>query len=146
MFPAGPTKVSFQDSSKSPLSSSLSSQRPEQGSFKAAEADVAQCGLHNLPDTSPPKWFRWSTPSAHASSPLMPDRRRRSPHAGRWATDPVQKPTPIICPTGPVSPACIMAREEPIVRRSWSIGSISAWTLSCSITQVATSTRALGTY
>ena len=49
-----------------------SSQRPEQGSFKAAEADVAQCWLDNLPDTSPPKWFRWSAPSAHASSPLMP--------------------------------------------------------------------------
>ena len=63
---------------------------------------MAQCGLDNLPDTSPPKWFRWSTPSAHASSPLMPDRRRRSPHADRWATDPVQQPTPTTCPTGPV--------------------------------------------
>ena len=33
---------------------------------------MAQCGLDNLPNTSPPKWFRWSAPSAHASSPLMP--------------------------------------------------------------------------
>ena len=33
---------------------------------------MAQCKLDNLPDTSPAKWFQWSAPSAHTSSPLMP--------------------------------------------------------------------------
>ena len=141
MFPAQ-QKSRSEDSSIPPLSSSLEFTETEQGSFKVAEADVAQCGLDNLPDTSPPKWFRWSTPSAHASSPLMPDRQRRSPHASRWATDPVQQPT--TCPTGPVSPAWTIPREAPRSRGSWSNGSISVWTLSCSITQVVTSAPALG--
>ena len=108
--PSRPNKVSFRNSSKPPLLLPSSSQRPEQDSFKAAETDVAPCGLDNLPDTSHPKWFRWSIPSAHASSPLMPDRRQRSPLADRWATDPVQQPTPTTCPTGPVKIKEILER------------------------------------
>merc|ERR1712136_534106 len=49
-------------------------------SFKAAEADVAQYGLDNLPDTSPANWFRWSAPSARVQ-PTDACRRRRS-HMG----------------------------------------------------------------
>ena len=41
-------------------------------------------------------------------------RRRRSLHAGRWATNPDQQPTPTTCPTGPVSPAWTKPHEAMI--------------------------------
>ena len=72
-------------------------------------------------------------------------KRTRMGTCERGTTDPVQQPTPITFPTGSVSPACTVPRVGPRSRRSWSTGSISLWTLSCSITQVSTSARTLGT-
>ena len=90
MFPAGPTK----SRSETPVNRHYFFPRVHRDQNKTRSRPQRRT-WHSAGWTICLTPVRWSTPSAHA----MPD-RRRSPHADRWATDPVQQPTPTTCPTG----------------------------------------------